>query len=136
MNPLELYRSVPCQMRWRFWLSVVAVAYSTAAVVVQASDGSTPAGRAGWESPAVVLALVSILVSVGAFIQTVKSAVDAVAAEKRTREEAMAAERRTREAFEHQAHEQFARRDVIAAELTSIRHEIAMLRTAVLGERA
>ena len=39
MNPLELYRSVPCQMRWRFWLSVVAVAYSTAAVVVQASDG-------------------------------------------------------------------------------------------------
>lgn len=125
MNPLELYRSVPCQMRWRFWLSVVAVAYSTAAVVVQASDGSTPAGRAGWDSPAVVLALVSILVSVGAFIQTVKSAVDAVAAE-----------RKTREAFEHQAHEQFARRDVIAAELTSIRHEIAMLRTAVLGERA
>ena len=98
--------------------------------------GSTPAGRAGWDSPAVVLALVSILVSVGAFIQTVKSAVDAVAAEKKTREEALAAERRTREAFEHQAHEQFARRDVIAAELTSIRHEIAMLRTAVLGERA
>lgn len=136
MNPLDLYRSVPCQMRWRFWLSVVAVAYSTAAVVVQASDGSTQASRTGWDSPAVVLALVSILVSVGAFIQTVKSAVDAVAAEKRTREEAIAAERRTREAFEHQAHEQFARRDVIAAELTSIRHEIAMLRTAVLGERA
>lgn len=136
MNPLELYRSVPCQMRWRFWLSVVAVAYSTAAVVVQASDGSTQASRAGWDSPAVMLALVSILVSVGAFIQTVKSAVDAVAAEKRTREEAMAAERMTREAFEHQAHEQFARRDVIAAELTSIRHEIALLRTAVLGERA
>lgn len=136
MNPLDLYRSVPCQMRWRFWLSVVAVAYSTAAVVVQASDGSTQASRTGWDSPAVVLALVSILVSVGAFIQTVKSAVDAVAAEKRTREEAIEAERRTREAFEHQAHEQFARRDVIAAELTSIRHEIAMLRTAVLGERA
>lgn len=135
MNPLDLYRSVPCQMRWRFWLSVVAVTYSTAAVVVQASDGTTPRAP-GWDSPAVVLALVSILVSVGAFIQTVKSAVDAVAAEKRTREEAIAAERRTREAFEHQAHEQFARRDVIAAELTSIRHEIAMLRTAVLGERA
>lgn len=124
MNPLDLYRSVPCQMRWRFWLSVVAVAYSTAAVVVQASDGSTPAGRAGWDSPAVVLALVSILVSVGAFIQTVKSAVDAVAAERKTREE-----------FEHQAHEQFARRDVIAAELTSIRHEITLLRAAVLGEK-
>lgn len=135
MNPLDLYRSVPCQMRWRFWLSVVAVTYSTAAVVVQASDGTTPMA-AGWDSPAVVLALVSILVSVGAFIQTVKSAVDAVASEKRTREEAMAAERMTREAFEHQAHEQFARRDVIAAELTSIRNEIALLRAAVLGERA
>ena len=30
----------------------------------------------------------------------------------------------------------FLRRDVIAAELTSIRNEIALLRAAVLGERA
>jgi len=123
VSPLALYREVPCDIRWRFWLSVVAVAYSTASVVAQASDGSA-ARAAGWDSPAVVLALVSILVSVGAFIQTVKSAVDAVAAERKTREE-----------FQHQAHEQFARRDVIAAELTSIRNEITLLRAAVLGEK-
>lgn len=130
MKALDVLRAVSCRTRLRIGLSIAAVAYSTVGAVAQSiALDRRPADVSPWESPTVWFSLVGLLLSfagvligVGSLIQTVKGM-----------REALDDERTAREAFERDARESFARKDVLAATLEAIQNELAALRAERQG---
>lgn len=130
MNLIRLYRAMTCNARVRVALSSTAVLYSTVGAVAQSiALDRRPADVSPWESPMVWFSLVGLLLSfagvligVGSLIQTVKGM-----------REALDDERTAREAFERDARESFARKDVLAATLEAIQNELAALRAERQG---
>lgn len=141
MNAIGVFRAVSCQTRIRVGLSVAAVAYSTVGAVAQTiALDRRPADVSPWDSPMVwfslvglVLSIAGILIGVGALIQTVKGMREQLDAERIAREQALAAERVAREAFELDARESFARKDVLAATLAAMQSDLTALRQAQTG---
>lgn len=116
MTVLAAYRSVSCRMRWSFWLSVLAIAYSTAGALAASADAAER-GSSMWEEPSVLLSLAGILLGVGAFVRTVQGLTEQITAERTAREK-----------FEVRAAHEFARKDLLAVEFSAIRRELERLR--------
>lgn len=124
---IRAYRAMECRTRIRIWLSIGAVAYSTVGALAQVTAVDRAPAASPWDSPTVlfaaagfVLSCAGVLIGVGAFVQTVKQQNDAIAKERAEREKAIEVERIARQALESSASDQFARKDVLAAQLAGL----------------
>lgn len=130
MSPIRMYRAMTCNTRVRVALSSTAVLFSTVGAAAQALTIERQPASA-WDSPLVwfsaggfLLSAAGILIGAGSLIQTVKAFSKQLGEEQKSRED-----------FEHEAREQFARKDVLAVQFAAISNELALLRKAILPER-